>query len=80
MVKVLKKQKKSAEMASKSGIFPENLLKFQAFCYSSFDLSSIYTVKYHLTMRIRSYQLSFLISMISGLRYRFPVFSDLPVI
>jgi len=31
MVKVLKKQKKSAEMASKSGIFPENLLKFQAF-------------------------------------------------
>jgi len=49
-------------------------------CYSSFDLSSIYAVKYHLTMRIRLYQLSFLISMIPGLCYRFPAFSDLPVI
>ena len=39
-------------------------------CYSSFDLSSIYAVKYHLTTRIRLYQLSFLISMIPGPRYR----------
>ena len=36
-------------------------------CYSSFDLSSIYTVKYHLMIRICLYQLSFLISMIPGL-------------
>jgi len=49
-------------------------------CYSSFDLSSIYAVKYHLTTRIRLYQLSFLISTIPGPRYRFPAFSDLPVI
>jgi len=49
-------------------------------CYSSFDLSSIYAVKYHLTTRIRLYQLSFLISTIPGPRYRFPTFSDLPVI
>jgi len=49
-------------------------------CYSSLDLSSIYTVKYHLTTRICLYQLSFLISMIPGLRSRFPAFSDLPVI
>jgi len=51
-----------------------------AMCYSSFDLSSIYTVKYHLTMHIRLYQLSFLISMIPGPHYRFPTFSDLPII
>ena len=55
-------------------------LKWKAACYSSFDLSSIYTVKYHLTMRIRLYQLSFLISTIPGPRYRFPVLSDLPII
>ena len=36
-------------------------------CYSSFDLSSIYAVKYHLTMRICLYQPSFLISTIPGL-------------
>jgi len=41
-------------------------------CYSSFDLSSIYAVKYHLTMRICLYQLSFLISMIPGPHYCFP--------
>ena len=39
-------------------------------CYSSFDLSSIYAVKYHLTTRIRLYQPSFLISTIPGPRYR----------
>jgi len=49
-------------------------------CYSSFDLSSIYAVKYHLTTRIRLYQLSFPISTIPGLHYHFPAFSDLPVI
>jgi len=49
-------------------------------CYSSFDLSNIYTVKYHLTTRIRLYQLSFLISTIPGPRYHLPAFSDLPVI
>jgi len=49
-------------------------------CYSSFDLSSIYAVKYHLTMRIRLYQPSFLISTIPGPRYRFPALSDLPII
>ena len=49
-------------------------------CYSSFDLSSIYAVKYHLTMRIRLYQLSFLISTIPGPHSRFPALSDLPVI
>ena len=49
-------------------------------CYSSFDLSSIYTVKYHLTMHIHLYQLSFLISTIPGPRSRFPALSDLPVI
>jgi len=49
-------------------------------CYSSFDLSSIYAVKYHLTTRIHLYQPSFLISTIPGPRYRFPAFSDLPVI
>ena len=49
-------------------------------CYGSFDLSSIYAVKYHLTTRIRLYQLSFLVSTIPGPRYRFPAFSDLPVI
>ena len=49
-------------------------------CYSSFDLSSIYTVKYHLTTRIRLYQLSFLISTIPGPHSRFPALSDLPVI
>jgi len=49
-------------------------------CYNSFDLSSIYAVKYHLTTRIRLYQLSFLISTIPGPRYHFPAFSDLPVI
>jgi len=49
-------------------------------CYSSFDLSSIYAVKYHLMTRIRLYQLSFLISTIPGPRYRFPALLDLPVI
>ena len=49
-------------------------------CYSSLDLSSIYTVKYHLTTRIRLYQLSFLISMIPGLHSCFLALSDLPVI
>jgi len=49
-------------------------------CYSSFNLSSIYAVKYHLTTRIRLYQLSFLISTIPGPCYRFPAFSDLSVI
>jgi len=49
-------------------------------CYSSFDLSSIYAVKYHLTTHIRLYQPSFLISTIPGPHYRFPAFSDLPVI
>ena len=49
-------------------------------CYSSFDLSSIYAVKYHLTTRIHLYQLSFLISTIPGPRSRFPALSDLPVI
>ena len=47
-------------------------------CYSSFDLSSIYAVKYHLTTRIRLYQLSFLISTILGPHSRFPTLSDLP--
>ena len=55
---------------------PEILLH----CYSSFDLSSIYAVKYHLTTRIRLYRLSFLISTIPGPHFRFPAFSDLPVI
>ena len=49
-------------------------------CYNFFDLSSIYAVKYHLTTRIRLYQLSFLISMIPGPRSHFPALSDLPVI
>jgi len=49
-------------------------------CYGSFDLSSIYAVKYHLTTCIHLYQLSFFISTIPSLRYRFPAFSDLPVI
>jgi len=49
-------------------------------CYSSLDLSSIYAVKYHLTTHIHLYQLSFLISTIPSLRYRFPAFLDLPVI
>ena len=49
-------------------------------CYNSFDLSSIYAVKYHLTTRICLYQLSFLISTIPGPLYHFPAFSDLPVI
>ena len=30
-IKYLKKQRKSTEVTTKSGIFPENLLKFQAF-------------------------------------------------
>ena len=49
-------------------------------CYSSFDLSSIYTVKYHLTTRICLYQLSFLISTIPSPHSHFPALSDLPVI
>ena len=49
-------------------------------CYSSFNLSSIYAVKYHLMTRICLYQLSFLISTIPGLHSRFPALSDLPVI
>ena len=49
-------------------------------CYNSFDLSSIYAVKYHLMTRIRLYQLSFLISTIPSPHYCFPAFSDLPVI
>ena len=49
-------------------------------CYSSFDSSSIYAVKYHLTTRIRLYQLSFLISTIPGPRSRLPALLDLPVI
>ena len=49
-------------------------------CYSSFDLSSIYTVKYHLTTHICLYQLPFLISTTPGPRSRFPALSDLPVI
>jgi len=49
-------------------------------CYSSFNLSSIYAVKYHLTMRIHLYQLSFLISMIPSPLYHFPTLSDLPII
>ena len=49
-------------------------------CYSSFDLSSIYAVKYHLTMCIHLYQPSFLISMIPGLHSHFPTLWDLPII
>ena len=56
------------------------LTHYQVWCYSSFDLSSIYAVKYHLTMRIRLYHLSFLISTISSPCFRFPALLDLPVI
>ena len=49
-------------------------------CYSSFNLSSIYAVKYHLTMCICLYQLSFLISMILSPRFCFPTLLDLPLI
>ena len=58
----------------------KGLGEMEGFCYSSFDLSSIYAVKYHLTTRIRLYQLSFLISTTPGPRSRFPALSDLPVI
>jgi len=63
-----------------AAIRPEHQDLLHQYCYSSFDLSSIYAVKYHLTMRIHLYQLSFLISTIPGPRYCFPAFSDLPVI
>ena len=49
-------------------------------CYSSFDLSSIYAVKYHLMTHIRLYQLSSLISTIPGPRSHFPALLDLPII
>jgi len=49
-------------------------------CYSSFNLSSIYAVKYYLTMRIHLYQLSFLISMIPSLHYCILALSDLTII
>jgi len=49
-------------------------------CYSSFDLSSIYAVKYHLTTHICLYQLSFPISMIPSPLYHFPALLDLPII
>jgi len=70
------------DLEEESGSQPEVLLgsNEDGGCYSSFDLSSIYAVKYHLTMRIRLYQLSFLISTIPGPRYCFPAFSDLSVI
>jgi len=45
-------------------------------CYSSFDLSSIYAVKYHLTTHIRLYQPSFLISTIPSPLYHFPALLD----
>ena len=49
-------------------------------CYSSFNLSSIYAVKYHLTTHICLYQLSFPISMIPSPLYHFPALLDLPII
>jgi len=57
----------------------QGLMRVHQRCYSSFDLSSIYAVKYHLMMHIRLYQLSFLISTIPGPCYHFPAFSDFPV-
>ena len=62
------------------GLFEPKVMFFgMSNCYSSFELSNIYTVKYHLTMRICLYQLSFLISMIPSLHSCFPALLDLPV-
>jgi len=49
-------------------------------CYSSFDLSSIYAVKYHLITCNCLYQLLFLISTIPSPHSHIPTLLDLPTI